>query len=37
MSEPKDATCASTATVKADNERIDRLREQLRSTPHEID
>ena len=28
---------ASTARVKADNARIDRLKEQLRSTPKDVD
>ncbi len=32
-----ESTASSTARVKADSARIDRLKEQLRSTPQEID
>ena len=37
MEKTKDAKTSSTARVKADNARIDRLKEQLRSTPAEVD
>jgi hypothetical protein len=32
-----ESTASSTTRVKADSARIDRLKEQLRSTPQEID
>ncbi len=37
MEKAKDAKKSSTGRVKADNARIDRLKEQLRSTPAEVD
>ena len=37
MTTTKETTNASTATVKADKVRIDRLKEQLRSTPAAVD
>jgi len=37
MEKTKDAKTSSTASVKADKARIDRLKEQLRSTPQDLD
>ena len=37
MEKKKDAKKSSTARVKVDKARIDRLKEQLRSTPAEVD
>ena len=37
MAKTSDATMSSTARVKVDQARIDRLKEQLRSTPAEVD
>ena len=37
MKETKDVKKSSTGRVTVDNARIDRLKEQLRSTPQEVD
>ena len=37
MEKTKDVKKSSTGRVKADNARIDRLKEQLRSTPKDVD
>ena len=37
MAKTSNATISSTGRVKVDKARIDRLKEQLRSTPAEVD